>query len=214
SAGPTNSQPAGQPSGWRRIARLSLSLLWLGGTGFLLARWLCGWLFLARLRRTAVPVQGAPWQVFQACRAQFALRRPATLASHPAAGSPLTIGLYHPLILVPPSWMDLPEATQRASLLHELAHVARYDDWITLVLELVRCVFFFHPFLHWLLRRIEFERELLCDEIVLAQGIDPQDYAGMLLEFSRRVGRLRPVAVSASHPLGFGHGRTVKARIH
>ena len=110
--------------GWRRIITLGLSLLWLGSAGFLLARWLCGWLFLERLRRTAVPVQGMPSQVFQTCQTQLALRRPVTLASHVAVGSPLTIGLYRPLILVPPSWMELPEATQRGSLLHELAHVA------------------------------------------------------------------------------------------
>src|SRR5207248_2181731 len=103
-ATPAASQPAGESMGWRRIITLGLSLLWLGSAGFLLARWLCGWLFLERLRRTAVPVQGMPSQVFQTCQTQLALRRPVTLASHVAVGSPLTIGLYRPLILVPPSW--------------------------------------------------------------------------------------------------------------
>src|SRR5438445_342504 len=81
-----------------------------------------GWLLLERLRRTAVPIQGAPSQLFQACRAQLALRRRATLASHELVCSPLTLGLYHPMILVPPTWTELPEQAQRGSLLHELAH--------------------------------------------------------------------------------------------
>ena len=128
-------------------------------------------------------------------------------------GSPLTLGLYRPMILVPPSWTESPEHVQRGSLLHELAHLARYDDWLALVLESVRVAFFFHPLLHWLLSRIEFERELLCDEAAVEQGIDPRDYAGVLLEFSRQAGRLRPVLVGRSYPLGFGHHRTAKVRI-
>jgi hypothetical protein len=61
--------------------------------------------------------------------------------------------------------------------------------------------------------RIEYERELLCDETAVAHGIDPRDYASVLLEFSRQAGRLRPTFLCQSYPLGFGHRRTVKARI-
>src|SRR5207245_11467889 len=97
------------------------------------------------LRRTAVPVQGNAFQVFQACAARLASRRKASFASHAAVCSPIMLGLHRPIILVPPSWSELPEHAQRASLLHELAHLARYDDWLALALELVRMVFFFHP---------------------------------------------------------------------
>jgi beta-lactamase regulating signal transducer with metallopeptidase domain len=206
-------KPNAEPLGLRRVMILGLAIFWACGVGILLVRRTGGWLLLERLRRTAVPVQATPSQVFQACRAELALRRRVVLASHPMVGSPLTLGLYRPMILVPPSWMESPEQVQRASLLHELAHLARYDDWLALVLESVRVGFFFHPFLHWLLGRIEFERELLCDEAAVAQGIDPRDYAGVLLEFSRRAGRLRPALIGRSYPLGFGHQRTAKIRI-
>src|SRR5207245_6424129 len=98
--------------------------------------------------------------------------------------------------------------------LHELAHLARYDDWSALLLQIVRTVFFFHPLVHWLLGRIEYERELLCDEAAVAQGIDPREYAGVLLEFSRQPGRLRAAVVGPAYLLGFGHSRSVKARIN
>jgi beta-lactamase regulating signal transducer with metallopeptidase domain/HEAT repeat protein/protein involved in polysaccharide export with SLBB domain len=212
-AKPSPGQP-GESWGLRRITILSVAILWILVVGLLSARWLVGWLLLGRMRRTAFPLQGASSQIFQACRAQLALRRQATLASHAAVCSPVTLGLYRPVILVPPSWSELPEQTQRASLLHELAHLARYDDWSALALELVRIVFFFHPLVHWLIGRIEYERELLCDETAVAHGIDPRDYAGVLLEFSRQAGRLRPPFLGPSYPLGFGHRRTVKARIN
>jgi HEAT repeat protein/protein involved in polysaccharide export with SLBB domain len=81
-------------------------------------------------------------------------------------------------------------------------------------LEIVRTVFFFHPPVHWLLGRIEYERELLCDEAAVAQGIDPREYASVLLEFSRQPGRLRAAFVGPAYLLGFGHSRSVKARIN
>lgn len=214
SPSPSETERTSESFGLRRIAIVSLAIIWILGAGLLFARRLGGWLLLERMRRTAVPIQGQAFQVFQSCAAQLALRRSATLASHGAVHSPITLGLHRPMILVPLSWPELPEHVQRASLLHELAHLARFDDWSALALELVRTVFFFHPLVHWILGRIEYERELLCDEMVIGLGIDPREYAGVLLEFSRQAGRLRPAFVGPSYPLGFGHRRTVKARIH
>lgn len=213
-ARPTQLQQAEESLGFRRLTIFGLAMTWVLGAGLLFARWLGGWLLLERLRRTAMRVDGTPAQVFQACRTRLAVRRQATLASHPAVHSPFTLGLYRPTILVPPSWKELPEQVQRGSLLHECAHLARFDDWLAVLFELIRVFFFFHPLLYWLLGRLEYERELLCDETALAGGIDPRDYAGTLLEFSRQAGRLRPALISPSYPLRFGHRRTVKARIH
>ena len=74
----------------------------------------------------------------------------------------------------------------------------------------MRIAFFFHPLVRWLLGRLEYERELLCDEMVIRQGIDPRDYARLLLEFARASGRLAWPAVS----LPMSRRRTVKGRIH
>lgn len=214
SGSPLEFKPAGQPLGFRRIAVICLAALWTVVVGLLFARRIGGWILLERTRRTAAPVEGIPLQLFQDCRTQLGVRRPVTLATHPMVHSPLTLGLHRPRILVPPTWPELSVQVQRGSLLHELAHLARYDDWTALGLEFVRVVFFFHPLLHWLIGRIEYERELLCDEAAVVHGIDPRDYAGVLLEFSRQVGKLRPTLMGSSYPLGFGHRRTVKARIH
>src|SRR5207248_2488523 len=105
-------------------------------------------------------------------------------------------------------WTELAAPMQRGCFFHELAHVARRDAWWALLLELVRAVFFFHPLVRWLLARLEQERELLCDEVAVARGIDPHDLARLLLELARQPGRLGPAV------LGFGKRRTVKARIH
>jgi beta-lactamase regulating signal transducer with metallopeptidase domain/HEAT repeat protein len=204
-----------QPFGARRLAILTLAVLWATGVILLLVRLLGGWLLLTRLRPSAVPLDGAAAELFAACRAQVGLRRAVALAAHPAVGSPVTLGLFRPVVLVPPDWLDLDEPARRASLLHELAHLARRDDWAALLFELVRTAFFFHPGVRWLLARLECERELLCDEAALAGGLDARSYARMLVDFSRRCGRLLPAPLAAStHPLRIGGRRTVTVRIH
>ena len=128
------------------------------------------------------------------CRAAVGLARPVRIAVHPAVASPAVVGGPSPVVLVPTDWVDWPEAHRRACLLHELAHLARYDDWARLAQELLRAPFFFHPSVRWLLARLDRERELLCDEAAVALGSDPLVYARLLLDLGRRPGRLLPVS--------------------
>jgi hypothetical protein len=81
-------------------------------------------------------------------------------------------------------------------------------------MELLRAAFFFHPMVRWLLALLECERELLCDEAAVARGVDPRDYAHMLLEFARRSGGLLASGVG-NHPLAipFLTRGTLMARI-
>lgn len=170
--------------------------------------------FLRRLQRGAVDVQGLAAETFAICRAELHVRGKVRLRMHPRVRSPVLLGLFRPAILVPPDWPRLSVDMQRAVLLHELAHVRRRDHWLAPLLETIRVVFFFHPLVRWLLGRLEYECELLCDEVVVGRGVDRRDYARMLLEFARQSGRFGLPRLSGSSYLPIGRRRTVKARIH
>jgi HEAT repeat protein/beta-lactamase regulating signal transducer with metallopeptidase domain len=200
--------PAPEPFGTRRVVVLALGLAWAASVLLMLARWAGGVWFLRRLRRTAVAVAGRPAGLFAACLGEMGLRHRSVLASHPLVRSPVLCGVLRPMILVPADWGLLPEAAQRAALLHELAHLARGDHRAAPLLYAVRIAFFFHPPVRWLLAQLECERELLCDEAAVARGVEPRDYAALLLEFARSGGRLGP-ALSR-----LGKRTTIKTRIH
>src|SRR5262249_10272131 len=121
SSGASSTGRGAEPVGTRRIVILSLGLGWVAGVLVRRCRWGSGWLLLRRLRRTAVPIDGASAPLFAACCRELGLRRPVALATHPAVRSPITFGLLRPVVLVPPGWPELPELVRRGILLHELA---------------------------------------------------------------------------------------------
>jgi len=78
---------------------------------------------------------------------------------------PQVVGFLRPTILLPTSAiMGLTPEELEMILAHELAHVRRYDMWVSLVQRLAETVLFFNPGLWYLSRRISTYREYCCDE--------------------------------------------------
>ena len=78
--------------------------------------------------------------------------------------------------------MQLNAAELEAVLSHEIAHVRRRDNLIAAAAHAITSVFWFHPLVWWIERRMLVEREAACDEMVLARGASAQDYAAGILK--------------------------------
>ena len=97
------------------------------------------------------------------------------------SGSPLSWGIFRPVIVVPSDWIDWPVSKRRAVLTHELAHIHRYDTLWLLISSFICCLFWAIPFVWLVHRRIRVEAEQACDDAVINQGVSPTDYASQLL---------------------------------
>jgi hypothetical protein len=97
---------------------------------------------------------------------------------------PMTIGTIAPVIVVPADADGWDEERRRAVLLHELAHIARYDCLTQLLSAIATAVYWVHPGVWFIARRLRVEREVACDDRVLAAGARASDYAGHLLELA------------------------------
>ena len=153
---------------------------------------------LRRLRRIARRVdEPLARRTLRELADQLGVCRPVELLEGPPGSTPMTFGAWRPVILVPRTTLDAPDAFGPV-LAHELVHIRRADCAWAMVECLISAVFAFHP-LVWLLRRgIERCRETSCDAEVLGRGIvRPKVYAA-LLAHTHTPSRFPMPAVAAS----------------
>lgn len=98
---------------------------------------------------------------------------------------PLTWGIIRPQVLIPADAENWSTDQQRSVLLHELAHIQRWD-WLTQTVAQISCaIYWFNPLVWVADRRMRLERERACDDHVLTNGCWATDYASHLLEIAR-----------------------------
>jgi len=100
---------------------------------------------------------------------------------------PTAIGFIRPAIVSPAGLLaQLSAAELNQVLLHELAHLRRWDDWTNVVQKFVKALLFFHPAVWWMETRISLEREMACDDAVLAETNSPRAYAECLATLAEK----------------------------
>jgi beta-lactamase regulating signal transducer with metallopeptidase domain len=161
-------------------------IAWLAGAAAVAAYLAVGTVSVWAIVRRARRVEGGPWgELMESLCREFGLARPVRLAVSEQAVIPVAWGFVRPVILIPRAAEGWPEDRRRIVLLHELAHVKRWDC-LAQTLALAACVLYWFNPLAWLAaRRLRIEREGACDDLVLAAGSPPADYAGHLLEIVR-----------------------------
>jgi len=127
-------------------------------------------------------------------RERLGVSRPVDLRESANIGVPVVWGFYRPVLLLPLGARLWTREQLRVVFLHEVAHVARRDGMGLLLGRIVTSLFWFHP-LVWMLARIaRRECERCCDDLVLAAGERPTDYAERLLAIVRSIARPDPFA--------------------
>lgn len=100
--------------------------------------------------------------------------------------SPLTLGFWKPVILLPIALCSHLSYKQiEAVLAHELFHIKRNDYLLNIFLTVSETVLFFNPFARLLAANVKKERENSCDDMVLAAGFDALEYSEALYVLGR-----------------------------
>lgn len=165
-----------------------LAVPWALGALLMLARGLRGQLAARRLWREAVPHRLEAWRAAadEAARA-LGVTEPVMLRRSGQIGSPMTIGVWSPRVLLPTNADGWSPERLRAVLLHELAHVRRRDTLLQGLAQLLCALYWFNPLAWTAARQLRIEREHACDDLVLGAGVRPSSYASDLLEVARRL---------------------------
>jgi len=123
------------------------------------------------------------WRIYVQQHAELmGIRKKVQIWVSDFVASPVTVGFLKPMILVPAAAINhLTPQQLEAVLLHELAHIRRYDYLLNLLVNIIRTILYFNPFVSALVKSLEREREKSCDEMVLQFQYNPFQYATALL---------------------------------
>ncbi|MBW3499095.1 M56 family metallopeptidase [Janthinobacterium sp. NKUCC08_JDC] len=176
--------PVDAPPAWRAALQAwmpALVLAWSAGVGLMSLRLCLGLAWVGKLRRQVVAAP-AIWQArLDALALRMGLHRRPPLKLHAGLASPVTVGFWRPVILLPAALLSgMPVALLEALLAHELAHVRRWDYLVNLLQSVAEALLFFHPVVWWLSARMRAEREQVADALAAQALQDPQRLATAL----------------------------------
>jgi beta-lactamase regulating signal transducer with metallopeptidase domain len=163
----------------------------------LLSRVGTGLVQLLRLKRNCIAVESAKLDP-DVQAALSSAGRDVELCTSDRVSVPTALGFSSPAKIAIPEWLfnQLSPEELHHVVLHEAAHLRRWDDWTNLAQRLLGAVLFFHPAVWWLETRLSLEREMACDECVLAETQNARAYAKSLANIAERSFVHRTVALA------------------
>lgn len=180
--------------------------IWLMGLLFVFSQFAVGLRRIGQVGRHSIPLHESARQIAEAAWHLVGVKRPVRFVQATAGNSlgvPVTWGALRPVVLLPPQSASWSEDCLRAALLHELAHVQRWD-WSTQVIARLACaLYWWHPLVWWVARQAREESERACDDLVLRTGMKATDYAERLVEVVRSMptgARSHSVAIAMAQP--------------
>jgi beta-lactamase regulating signal transducer with metallopeptidase domain len=172
------------------ISRLSPSLdalpwlveAWLLGVAFLSLRSAGGFLLLERERRKqSTNVSDRVLAICHTLQRQLGLERTIRYCECAWLQAPAVIGWFRPIVLLPVTALTgLSEEQLQSIIVHELAHIQRFDPFVNVFQISVETLLFYHPAVWWLNQRIRAEREHCCDDVAVSLCGNPVEYARAL----------------------------------
>jgi beta-lactamase regulating signal transducer with metallopeptidase domain len=175
-------------------------LTWAVGVVVLMARLAACLIALWHKGRRASPItDGSCAALADQIARGYGIRRRVSLRMTLQGTIPATWGLRRPVVFLPVEAIDWSHERLRAVLMHELAHVTRFDFLVQTLARVACALHWFNPLVWLAAGRLRVECERASDDLVLSAGLTPLDYATHLVELLRelRRGREAPRAALA-----------------
>ena len=176
--------------------------LWAVSAAVMLIRVVLSFIALVRLRYSAMPAGSQLEERLRRWKTALVVRRHVRVAVTRRLSSPVVAGLFRPVILFPEGLENRLSSEELDCIgLHEMAHVARRDDWSNVAQKLLEAVFVYHPAIRWIGRHLNLEREIACDDAVLTVIPGRRSYAQCLTRLAEISGAIPAVAPGARHEI-------------
>ena len=208
---PVPGGPVAMPVAWWTSSALALSL-WMTWSSLHALRFIVGAVAVRRARRLS---EECPRDVLAALPHWSTVRttgRPTRVVLSDRVRHAAVLGFGSPVIALAPRLLkQLSGPDLDRVLVHEWAHVQRRDDLAQLLQQLVRAIAGWHPAAWWLERRLDFEREVACDEVAVDVTGSAKGYAACLVTLAAMLQDTDPFATGTGSGLSLAASRTSRA---
>ena len=198
-----------QTLGWALLA------IYLGFVLFRIVKLFQAWQTTRAIKQRAIELEpdAKIAAIIRRCEAEIGRRsRTVTVMRSESMPVPVTIGLFHPVIILPEPLLHEGNSDLLTSAIgHEFIHVARHDYLLNLIYELLFVPISFHPAAALMRRRVKETRELCCDELVAERIMNAETYARSLLQLAGSAPPLRRLSVTTT--VGIADADILEARI-
>ncbi|MBX9787752.1 MAG: hypothetical protein K2Y37_02460 [Pirellulales bacterium] len=190
-----------------QILGVALALVYGIGVVVCVVRWLAGVVLVTRLRASATAAPPALEQVLKLV-VGGEMRLVGLMASD-RISQPIACGVLRPTILWPRGWYELDADTARGALAHECAHIAHADLFWLQLQALAQSLYWPHPAIWWLGRRLRLNQDLLADSAAARCFTSREDYAAILVQLAQKALGAPPAMAAA----WLGSVSTVRRRV-
>ncbi len=182
------------------------SLLPYASTGYFLLlfiplyRFYRNYKYVTVIRTTGLAKPAYDWRLFtNKIAAHIGITKKVTLRLSSIIQSPLTVGFLKPIILLPVAAVNQLTPQQIESvILHELAHIRRFDYLVNLICRFIQTILYCNPFVGYFVREHETEREKAADKLVLQFEYNAHAYASALVTLQKLAMQQSQFAMAAT----------------
>ncbi len=166
----------------------ALVFLWLAGAAAMLAQTAVSSVRLKKRLKNASPIPLEWKEIAEGLKAKLDLRRGIRMVMVTGFPSPALSAGLKPVIVMPGELLSHSDETVRFALLHELTHIKRSDNIVSMLLLILRAVYWFNPVVWMAVNRMRLDMETACDNRLTKpmNGPDKKKYAGAILSMYAR----------------------------
>lgn len=177
-----------------------ISIFWTFGALLMVLRFSANLFYIQNLRNTGIINVEKEWlEKFQMLVQKIKLKRKIAFFKSEMIDSPMTIGHFKPIILIPIGMLSQLSSQQvEAILIHELAHIKRSDYLVNVLQNIIETLLFFHPVTWILSAHIRIERENLCDDHSVDVQKNPIHLAKALFEIQKKANHVPGLALGSN----------------
>ena len=186
-------------------------VLWICGGAVIVIIQLVRWAGAGFLASMASSIEDeGQLKAAERIRADLQLRKPVALLRSEMTAVTMAWGIRRPCIVLPADSANWSLERVEAVLQHEFAHIKRNDNMLHLLAVVVSALFWFNPLVWIVMRRLNYEREVACDDQVLNSGIFASSYARHLMDLNVRLTGPKSEKII---PAVMAHSSNIKRRL-